>query len=107
MGDETPPGHDEPSEDGDPLPDHATQHPNESVGFAEVHDCRDGFYETMRQEAIRIIEEKAVLHDNIDPRLLNIKELHYEDGTLSFEATHPQVTHELELDGPVPEPGGE
>lgn len=74
------------------------QHPSDTIGFRESFQCPDELYEQLRARAREHLEENVdtppVEIDNI-----GLRRFVFEDGVVSFDATHPHVTHEDVIDG--------
>lgn len=74
------------------------QHSSESIAFKEHHQCTDDMYVQMRNWATNYLLEHTDWGDYVDLGKVELRRYTFEDGVISFDATHPGVVHEDELD---------
>lgn len=77
------------------------QHPRASVGFKGSKQATDDTYAYLRGVVLKDIREKSSEEflERVDLTETQILRATIEDGVLSYEATHPSVTHEDEMEG--------
>lgn len=78
------------------------QHPDDSVGFKEHYQCPDSFYNKLRAHVCDYLNTETQWGEDVDLSKIGIRRFTFEDGVISWEATHPTVTHEDELTGELP-----
>jgi len=85
--------------DTDVLPtENVEQHPRDSVAFKDMFQADDGHYAWAREVVIQHLEQQGVAGEmGIDLSKIQIRRLTIEDGVISYDATHPRVTHEDEM----------
>jgi hypothetical protein len=76
------------------------QHSTDGVAFKEHSQCSDEFYALLREKALEHIDTGDHRPDgpNIQPEDIQLRKFVWEDGVISFEATHPHITHEDEIE---------
>jgi hypothetical protein len=79
------------------------QHSNDSIAFKESDQCEDGQYIWIRDQVIGYLRENLddEFLDHINLQETQVKRFLFEDGVITFEATHPHVIHEDEMDGQI------
>jgi hypothetical protein len=76
------------------------QHSSDGVAFKESFQCDDDLYRRLRWKVIDDLLDKHD-GDHVDLGKVQIRRFTFEDGVISYDATHPHVTHEDEMDGEI------
>lgn len=76
------------------------QHPSDTIGFRESYQCPDELYEQLLYWARAHLDEE-VDTPPVDLNDIGLRRFTFEDGVISFDATHPHVEHEDVVDGYV------
>lgn len=76
------------------------QHPNDTIAFRESWQCSDDLYEELR-EWVKVHLEEQVDTPPVDLDEIGLRRFLFEDGVISYDATHPHVEHEDVADGYV------
>lgn len=72
-------------------------HTSESLAFRESLQCSEEQYCYFRSQVIKHLKTTTGWDDKVDLSKTQIRKLVFEDGVISYEATHPAVTHEDEI----------
>ena len=75
-----------------------------SLAFRDTRQANDEEYAWLRERVIEHIREVSSEEfvERVDLSKTQIRRVVFEDGVLSYDATHPRVTHESVMDCELP-----
>lgn len=72
-------------------------HTSESLALHESLQCSEEQYCYIRSQVIKHLKTSTDWDEKVDLSKTQIRKFVFEDGVISYDATHPAVTHEDEM----------
>lgn len=77
------------------------QHSSDPIAYDSAFQCSDGVYALLLKAVKQQIVEERGEQEHIDFSQVQLRKVVWEDGVLSYQATHPHAVHEDHTDGEI------